>query len=135
MFAGEADRGDERLGHTVVGIGDRVDRVGDRGQEALGLAAHQRLDQIVAAGVAAVGGHPGNAGPPHHVLDRNALQANGGSLLHSSVEDALTGAVRRLVDAAASGRCADHLDELRIDHGAATSRIVAPAARFRASCA
>ena len=135
VFAGEGDRGDERLGHAVVGIRDGVDRIGDGGQEALGFTAHQRLDHIVAAGVAAVRGHPGHARSTHHIFDRNALQANGSGFHQGGIEDALAGAVRRIVDASARTRTADHLDELRVDHGAAASRIVAPAARFSASCA
>ena len=74
---------DERLGHALVRIVDGVDRVGDRGEEALGLAPHQRLDQVVAARVAAVGRHPGHAGAADHVLDRNPLQPNGRGLLQA----------------------------------------------------
>ena len=71
--AGECDRGDERLGHSFVRVLDGVDGVGNRGEKTLGFPAHQRLDQIVAAWIAAVGGHAGYAGTPNHVLDRNAL--------------------------------------------------------------
>ena len=114
-------------------IVDSVDRVGDRGEEALGLASHQRLDQVVAARVAAVGRHPGHAGAADHVLDRNPLQPNGCRLLQRGIQYALAGAVGRLVHAAADGRAADHLDQLAVDHSAAASVSAAPAARSRAS--
>ena len=104
------------------GILDAVDGVGDRAEKALRLPAHQRLDQIVAPRVSAIGRHPRHARPPNHVLDRDALQPNGGGLGQRGVQDALTGAVGRLVDTAARARAADHLDELGVDHDAATSR-------------
>ena len=119
MLAGERDRGDEGLGHAVVRILDGVDRVGDRGEEALGLASHQRLDQVIAARVAAVGRHPGHACSADHILDRNPLQPNGSRFLKRGVEYALAGAVGRLVHAAAGGGAADDLDQLAVDHSAA----------------
>lgn len=58
ILAGERDCGDERLGHPLVRIIGGVDGIGDRAEEPLRLAADQRFDQIVAPGIAAVGGHP-----------------------------------------------------------------------------
>ena len=121
VFAREDDGGDERLRHSFLRILDSVDGVGDRGEEALGFAAHQRLDQIVAARIAAVGRHAGNPGAADHILDRNALQPNSGCFLQGGVQYALAGAVRGLVDVAARRCAADHLDHLSVDHSASTS--------------
>ena len=134
MFTGEGHRSDERLGNALVGIVDAVDGVGYRAEKALRFPAHQRLDQIVAPRVSAVGGHPRHARPPNNVLDRDALQPNGGGLGQRGVQDALTGAVGGLVDTAARARAADHLDELGVDHDATTSERTVPAARSRAIC-
>ena len=134
MYAGEGHRGDERLGNPVVGVRDAFDGIGDRGEEALRLAAHQGLDKIVPARVATIGRHPRHTRPPNHIFDRDALQPNGGRLRQRGIQDALTGAVGRLVDAAACTRAADHLDNLGVDHDAATSVLATPAARSLAIC-
>jgi hypothetical protein len=118
MFPGELDRGDESLGHAVVRILDDVDRVGDRCEEALSLASHQCLDQVIAARVAAVGRHSGYARSTDHLFDRNPLQPNGSCILKRGVQYALARAVGRLVHAADS-RAADDLDQLAVDHSAA----------------
>jgi hypothetical protein len=112
-----------------VRILDGVDRVGDRGEEALCLASYQRLDQVVAARVATVGRHPGHASAADHVFDRNPLQPNGRRFVQSGVQYALAGAVGRHVHAATHGRAADHLDQLAVDHSAAAFVSAAPATR------
>ena len=133
MFPGEPDRGDERLRHALVRILGGVDGVGDRGEEALSFASHQRLDQIVAARVAAVGRHPGYACAADDVLDCNPLQPNGCRFVQGGVQDALAGTVGGFVDVAACGRAADHFDQLGVDHSAAAFGTAAPSARALAS--
>ena len=41
MSSGEAHGGDERFGHTVVRVVDRLDGIGHRGEEPLRLALHR----------------------------------------------------------------------------------------------
>ncbi len=112
-----------------------VDGVGNCGEEALSFASNQRLDQVVAARIAAVRRHPGYARATDDVFDRNPLQPNGRCFVQGGVQYALAGAVGGLVDVAARGRAADHLDQLGVDHSAAAFGTAAPSARAFASWA
>ena len=121
VVAGEGDRGDERVGDALLGVDGRVDSVGHRGQEPLGFPPDQPRDQIVAARIAPVGGHPGDAGPAHHVLDGEALQPDGCRLLQRGIQQPLAGAVGGFVDPATGPGAADDDDEVGVDHRATTS--------------
>ena len=113
-------------------IADRVDGVGDRAEKALASPAHQRLDQIVAARVSAVGGHQDTPARRTSVLDRDAVAAQrprprsrrrrGMRWLVRSADSSTT---------AARGGAADHVDQLGVDHRAAASARAVPAARAR----
>ncbi len=121
------------FGDALLGVDGGLDGVGHRGQEPLRFPPDQRRDQIVAARIAPVGGHPGDAGPAHHVFDGDALQPDGCRLLQRGIQQPLAGAVGGFVDPASRPGAADDDDELGVDHRATTSGTGTPAALARAS--
>ena len=127
VLAGKGKGRDESLGDRLVGVARAVDAGGHRGKEALGLSQDEGPHEVVAAGEAAVDGHPAEPCAAHDVLDGDPLEPDGRRLTQRRVEDALAVAV--VVRGGVLLRCglAEELDQRR-RHQAATR------ARASATC-